>query len=201
MVVTHNDLRDGLFENWLKFRLNNKDVVVGEDVTSNVCSCCLCRSLHSLVQQANAGSAFTALRLSGQDSLPLLWISPVQNTCAPCYLHVSLSSTPPFSITCSDLLFAAALLSLWPRHLSLSLCLGAPVFLICRTILTHFFSIQSFEHISHLQMIYPPHSLTQLYHRKAFPLQMLSHIKLDKGADFYMIGFHQVAHTYITYTA
>lgn len=70
----------------------------------------------TLVQAAQPLDCVSAL-----DS-PLLLSDSPRYSCPPRYLSQprALCSTPPFSISCSDLLFAMALLSPCPRHLSLS---------------------------------------------------------------------------------
>lgn len=145
--------------------------------------------------------------MSGLDSLLLLSEFP-KYSCPPCAslsLSVSLSLTPPFSITWSDLLFAVALLSPCPRHLSL-----------CHPWLAntvpHLYNSSPLQHtsphrvLSRLTHIHTHTPLDDVSSQVILPLFALKNVSVKQPITgphnpgpqtrFYLIGFHQAAHTY-----
>lgn len=176
-------------------------------MTSNVCPFCLCLS------QAWQGQTATLTQTSqvldcmlGLDSLLFLIEFPRYSYPPLCFSQ-SLSWTPPFSITWSDLLFAVAPLSPCPRHLSLwvQACQYSPSFVQLFTSPTHYFP-QVFEHThqynhththvctfswSHFP-IHPPTSFVAL--ETKLPIKGQHHLCPESRS--YLIGFQQPAHTY-----
>lgn len=146
--------------------------------------------------------------MSELDSMFFLWVFP-RCSCPPCtspslIVSLSLSTTPPFSITWSDLLFAVALLSPCPRHLSLChsrLANTAPHLYNSSPPSAHF-STPGFWTDSHIHAHTPLDYVPSPFTLPLFALEKLSAEQSitgqhhpGPGTKFFLIGLHQASYS------